>query len=362
MTIIIPAYKPDEKLIELLKHLKEKSPARLLVVNDGSGKEYDAVFREAERLGAHLLVHKENQGKGAALKTAFRFLLEEGFEGTVCTADADGQHLPEDILRCIKRAQERPDTLILGSRVLGEEVPLRSRFGNAASRITFRLLMGVSVRDTQTGLRAFSSRFLSEMLTVEENRYEYEMKILCNMAKKKIPMEEIVIETVYLDDNASSHFHPVRDALRVYGLLLRCALGRLFQFVLFLLSSLGAFLVDVVVYDLLFYLLLKGFFQEERRLEFFSLLIARILSSVVNYLINRKVVFQNLKKPVLTFTAYTLVAIATFFAHEWLNALFLIRLSFSPTASLLLAQTLFFPVSFLAQKYLVFPKGKKEKV
>ena len=87
---------------------------------------------------------------------------------------------------------------------------------------------------------------------------------------------------------------------------------------------------------------------------------ARILSSVVNYLINRSVVFKNLEKPALTLTLYTLLAVGTFFAHEYLNALFLITLSFPPTLALLVAQILFFPISFLVQKYWIFP-DKKEK-
>lgn len=361
MTVIIPAYKPDEKLIGLLKTLQETSAARLLVVNDGSGEAYEDIFSQVKKMGCTLLVHPQNKGKGAALKTAFRYLLEEGKGETLCTADADGQHLPADILRCLEEAEAHPEALILGVRDFGGTTPLRSRFGNAASRITFRLLMGADVRDTQTGLRAFSSSLLPEMLWVKEDRYEYEMRVLCNAAKKKIPIRQVTIETVYLENNASSHFNPIRDALRVYGLLLRCALGGLVQFLSFALSSGIAFVMDIVIYDLLFYLLLSGVVEEERKLEFISLLIARILSSITNYLINRKVVFANLSKPALTLSLYTLLAVGTFFAHEWLNALFLLRLSLPPTVALLLAQAVFFPISFLAQKYFVFPQKKNKK-
>lgn len=360
MTIVIPAYKPDRALPELIRRLQTNFDGQILVVNDGSGEAYAPIFEEVSGLGCRLLTHAVNQGKGAALKTAFRTLLEEQRDEIICTADADGQHLPEDIFRCLEEAKQHPDSLVLGARAFRGDVPARSQFGNTVSRLTFRLLMGVSVQDTQTGLRAFSSSLLEAMLAVKANRYEYEMQVLCDIARKKIPIRQVEIETVYLDENRSSHFNPLRDALRVYGTLLRCALGPLFQFFSFLVSSGLAFAVDLVAYALFFHLLFAPFFAEERSLEFVSLLVARILSSVVNYWINRSVVFQNLKKPVLTLTLYTLLAVVTFFAHEYLNALFLIVLSFPPTLALLVAQVLFFPISFLVQKYWIFP-NKKDK-
>lgn len=361
MTIVIPAYKPDEKLIALLHDLKKSTDARLLVVNDGSGEAFEPIFDQVRSLNATLLVHPQNKGKGAAMKTAFQYLLKEGHTNEViCTADADGQHLPKDILRCLEEAKAHPQALILGSRAFRGEVPFRSRFGNAVSRFTFHLLMGKRIYDTQTGLRAFSAALLPEMLSVPGDRYEYEMQVLCNAAKKKLEVREVEIDTVYLEENKSSHFNPLRDAMRVYGLLLRNAFGRFFQFLSFLFSSGCAFVVDLVVYLLLFHLILAPFLPTEKSLEFVSLLIARILSSLANYAINRKVVFSNLEKPVKTLTLYGILAVVTFFVHEQLNALFLIVLSFPAFLALLLAQVIFFPISFLLQKYVVFRKENRQ--
>lgn len=362
MTIIIPAYKPDDKLIGLLSDLRQITSARILVVNDGSGAEYDAVFRKAKELCHLILNHEVNRGKGAALKTAFSYLLEEGREdGAVCTADADGQHLPEDILRCMECAEKHPGTLVLGARAFRGNVPFRSRFGNAVSRFTFHLLMGRRVYDTQTGLRAFTPELLPQMLEIAEDRYEYEMRMLCNAVRKKTPIREVEIQTVYIEENKSSHFNPLRDAMKVYGLLLRCALGPLFQLVGFLFSSGLAFLVDLCAYTLLFHLLVPLFFDSVRQIEFISLLAARILSSGVNYLTNRNVVFRSHRRIAKTAVLYTLLCIGTFFAHEALNFFFLSTLSFPSTLALLVAQILFFPVSFLVQKYLIFPKGTNKK-
>ncbi len=357
MTIIIPAYEPDEALVRLLTQLQSQTRAQILVVNDGSSDACRPVFEQAQALGCTVLSHAVNRGKGAALKTAFAFLSERGVQDEIiCTADADGQHLPHDIIRCLEEAKANPDSLVLGSRKFTGNVPLRSRFGNAASRLTFHLLMGTRVYDTQTGLRAFSSSLLPLLLSVSANRYEYEMDVLCLAAKKKIPIREVEIETVYLEQNRSSHFHPLRDAMRVYGLLLKNALGRLFLFVSFLLSSSLALVVDLLTYSILIHFLFAPLIEDVRKLEFLSLLIARILSSFVNYLVNRKWVFSSMKNPAKTLTLYALLAVFTFFCHEWLNALFFITLSLPALLSLILAQTLFFPVNFLIQKYFIFPK------
>lgn len=361
MTVIIPAYKPDEKLLRLLNELKKISTARILVVNDGSGASYDALFEKAAPLCDILLMHEENRGKGAALKTAFSYLIEEGEEtGAICTADADGQHLPEDIVRCLECAENNPDTLVLGTRLFRGDVPARSRFGNTVSRWTFRLLMGKRVYDTQTGLRAFTPALLPKMLEIREDRYEYEMQMLCNAVRQKTPILEVEIQTVYIEENKSSHFNPLRDALRVYGLLLRCALGSFFEVISFLFSSGLSFFVDAAAYLLLLHFVFPLILGDNTRMiAFFSLLCARVISSLVNFRINGLVVFRNMEKPVKSFVLYLTLVVLIFFANENLNAFFLIRCKIHSVLSHLIAQAICFPVSFFAQKYIVFPKRKE---
>ncbi|MBR2634337.1 MAG: bifunctional glycosyltransferase family 2/GtrA family protein [Clostridia bacterium] len=362
MTIIIPAYKPDEKLIRLLEELCGQEKNDIIVVNDGSGEAFDPIFKQVREMNVTLLVHPENRGKGAAMKTAFRYCLEHSPENEVfCTADADGQHLPKDIAACLREAELHPEALVLGARSFRGNVPARSLVGNTVTRWSFHLLMGARVYDTQTGLRAFSYRLLPEMLSVAADRYEYEMQILCNAARKKIPIREVEIETVYIEENKSSHFHPLRDASRVYGLLLKNAFGRLFQFLCFLLSSCFAFVVDGLLYMLLFHLVFPLVTEDLKTVAFLSLLTARVTSSVVNFLMNRKLVFQNLLHPIRSFLLYGLLVVGIFFVNHALNTLFLIRLGFHELLSLLAAQLICFPVSFLIQKYIVFPKQKEKK-
>ncbi len=361
MTIVIPAYKPDEKLLGLIGQLKEITDATLLVVNDGSGAAYDEVFHQVKALGCTLICHPENRGKGAAMKTAFRYLWENGGENEIiCTADADGQHLPKDIVRCLEEAEAHPDSLVIGGRSFQGNVPFRSRFGNTVSRWTFYFLMGTMVYDTQTGLRAFHGSLIPRMLEVAADRYEYEMQILCNAARDHLPLRQIEIETVYIEENKSSHFNPLKDAMRVYSILIRNASGKLYQIASFLFSSLLAFGIDVGGYALLFNLVFPHLFAGLETVAFASLLCARALSSLANYMINRKVVFHSSENPVKTLFLYALLVVAIFFGNHEINTLFLIHFGFHEVLSLILAQTICFPISFLIQKYLVFPQKKNK--
>ncbi len=363
MTIVIPAYKPDEKLLSLLAELKNITSSRIILVNDGSGKEFDPIFEKAASLCDKILIHEINRGKGAAMKTAFAYLLEKGIEKeAVCTADADGQHLPCDILSCLDCATKNPGALVLGSRHFTGDVPARSRFGNTVSRHTFRLLMGKMVYDTQTGLRAFSPSLLPQMLAIKEDRYEYEMQMLCNAVRQKTPIVEVEISTVYLEENKSSHFSPLKDSLKVYGLLIRCALGPFFQVISFLFSSCFAFVVDGIAFFLLLHLLMPLLLGDQTDLiDFTSLLIARVISSVLNFAINGKVVFRNTKNPTRSFVLYFLLVAAIFFANDFLIDQLRYGLKLHSVPAHILAQAICFPVSFFVQKYIVFPHKKEKK-
>ena len=362
MTVIIPAYKPDEKLIGLLHALKEKDNLSILVINDGSGAEFDPIFREVKALGCTLLVHPENKGKGAALKTAFQYLLKNCDPGeSFCTADADGQHLPKDIFRCLKEAEENPGTLIIGGRDLKNNVPARSLIGNAFSRWSFLLFMGKKIYDTQTGLRAFTGELLPKLIEVKGERYEYEMQMLCLFARKKWPMKEIPIETVYLEENKSSHFNAFRDAFRVYSILLQNTWLRLKEPVSFLCSSGLAFFIDLVLYYILFNFIFPLCLKNPAALAFSSLFIARTVSSIANYCINRKIVFHSHANPKKSSFFYLLLVIGVFFGNHYINVFFLAVCRFHEITSLILAQCICFPVSYLIQKLFIFRNSKKKR-
>ena len=133
IALVIPALEPDGRLPVLLRALGPDWSGPAVVVDDGSSAAAQPYFAEAERLGATVLRHPANRGKGAALKTAFAHCLAVWPDLLGCvTADADGQHTPADILRLATALRGRPGILWLGCRDFATPgVPAKSRLGNA---------------------------------------------------------------------------------------------------------------------------------------------------------------------------------------------------------------------------------------
>ncbi len=304
--VIIPSYEPDEKLITLLKALQEAGIRHVVVVDDGSGEPYASFFDRVEAFGnCEVLRHAVNLGKGRALKTAFNHCLltyggeESGIPGCV-TADSDGQHTPTDILACMRKLWENPKSLILGCREFdGPDVPARSSFGNKCTRQVFRYLLGLSVSDTQTGLRAIPVFFMEKLMEVKGERFEYETNMLIETKNLSVPILEVPVKTIYIEENRTSHFNPIKDSLRIY-----LVFGK------FLFSSLSSSVVDL----LLFHLFCTVFYGADGKFGgvpyiIMATVFARIISAVYNFLINYKVVFQSQEKIAVTAVKYFLLAV-----------------------------------------------------
>lgn len=298
VSIIIPAYKPDEKLLSTLRAVVEIGFTDLLVVDDGSGEEFSSIFEQAAAMPeVTLLRHPVNKGKGAALKTALTFFknYRAGYVGAVA-ADADGQHLAEDVLAVAQKLKQTGH-FTLGCRDFSKaDVPPRSRFGNRITIGTFRLFFGMKISDTQTGLRGFPRGEVQTFLNVPGNRYEYETNMLFEVSRNRLPFEEVLIHTVYIEENASSHFRPVLDSMRIYGLILK-----------YLLSSVAAAAVDALAFFLFkFFAFLEVL---PVPLTFSAAFLARALSSLVNFMINARVVFGDKVSVRSLVRYYTLVVI-----------------------------------------------------
>lgn len=218
--VIIPALNPDEGLRELVERNWELEN-QVIIVNDGSDVEHERLFWE---LGSKCIVlhHKENLGKGAAIKTALKYIREELWECNVIgIMDADGQHLPDDMEKLLMKVPADPMALVIGTRTIDKNIPWKSRMGNLITRKDFRLATGVEVSDTQTGMRAFSARLLGFMSNIQGERYEYEMNVLITCAKARVPIIEVPIQTIYHDkENSCSHFRKIRDSVRICRQLL----------------------------------------------------------------------------------------------------------------------------------------------
>jgi glycosyltransferase involved in cell wall biosynthesis len=223
MVVLLPAYQPGHHLPTLITELRRTAPGcQVVIVDDGSGPAAAQVLRQAENLGGTVLRHPRNQGKGRALKTGFGYAAERHPGLDVVCADADGQHSVADIVRVADRVQETGHT-VLGVRRFADDVPLRSKVGNAVTQVLFRAATGRGVQDTQTGLRAYPGALLDWLRAVPGERFEYEMNVLLAAARAGHRIDEVVITTTYLDDNASSHFSPLSDSVRIYWPLLRYA-------------------------------------------------------------------------------------------------------------------------------------------
>lgn len=345
--VLIPAYNPEPCLKSFVQKLKEKG-FWILVVDDGSEKEYKEIFRDiydAERV--LVLAHAENKGKGCALKTGLSYL-QNNISGnyTVVTADADGQHSPTDVEIICQEAQGHPGYLILGSRKIQKKTPFKSKFGNRITRMVYLLTTGVSLYDTQTGLRAFVHTLVPEFLTVPGERYEYEMNVLLECSRKRIPMKEVEIETIYVNENAGSHFHPWKDSCRIYKEIFK-----------FSASSFASFLLDYGMYSVLLWM--TGGLSGSVSL-FASNVTARIVSGCFNYHVNRKLVFQNEADPVESAVKYLVLAAGILVGNTLvLNRL--VYLGMNPYTGKLCTEFLFFIVSWFVQRTFIFKRRRRSR-
>lgn len=314
--VIIPSYEPDEKLITLLHALQTVGIRHVVVVDDGSSKAYARFFEQAADLeNCTVLYHAVNLGKGRALKTAFNYCLREFREAPGCvTADSDGQHTPTDIVACMQALCEHPESLILGCRDFdGPEVPARSSFGNKCTRQVLRYLLGLSVSDTQTGLRAIPASFMEKLMQVRGERFEYETNMLIETKDLNISIVEVPVKTVYIEENRSSHFNPVKDSLRIY-----LVFGK------FLFSSLSSSVLDLLLFQM-FCVMLQRAAGSLKEIPYIvaATVCARVISAIYNFLINYRVVFKSRAGVAATIGKYALLAVCQMACSAFLvNALY----------------------------------------
>lgn len=339
IVVLIPAYKPGEALVKLARQLVAMG-FMVVVINDGSGMEFNYYFNMLPT-EALVLNHTVNRGKGRALKTGLEYIHRHfpSIEGVV-TADADGQHVLEDIMKVSDELERHNGSLILGSRRFDGKVPLRSRLGNLLTRWIFAASTGKMLTDTQTGLRGIPYRMIPEMAQVEGDRYEYEMNMLLSAARGKTEIREVPIRTVYIRGNESSHFRAVRDSLMIYRRILK-----------FGLSSLASFTLDFTIL-----LILK---QLTSSLDpSLSLLVsvagARAASSVLNFMLNKKLVFESRGSAAAEALKYFTLAGGILSANYGLLFLINIVLGINLVAAKVVTELVLYAASYRVQRNLVF--------
>jgi len=360
ISVVLPSLDPDEKLVAVIDGLLEYGFSDIILVNDGSKPENlhyfeDAAARHPE---IHLLHHEVNKGKGAALKNAFRWFLANRPDGIgVVTVDGDNQHHPADTRACTEHMMNSGH-VVLGCRDFNQDdVPARSSFGNKTTSMIFKIFVGMTISDTQTGLRAIPRDVLEQLVEVYGDRFEYETNMLLAFKTNGIPFDEVKIRTVYIEENKSSHFRVIHDSWRIYKLILA-------HFFRYTLSSIASFFVDSGMVYLLTRLL-SGILQDPA-LSAVTVVGARVVSSLLNFFMNKKLVFRakvSTGKAILRYYALALPQLAVqWLADQGLYTLLQIGENQAAARTLIhiLVMTILFVISFTIQQRWVFAPQKSK--
>ncbi len=313
ISVVLPSLDPDEKLVAVIDGLLDAGFTDIILVNDGSKQENLHYFMDAAAAHPeiHLLHHEVNRGKGAALKTAFTWFLENRPDGAgVVTVDGDNQHHPDDTKACVLHMLETGH-VTLGCRDFTlEHVPARSRFGNRTTSTVFKIFVGMTLSDTQTGLRAIPRDAVEVFNSVKGDRFEYETNMLLAIKENSMEFDEVKIRTVYIEENKSSHFRAVRDSWRIYKLILS-------HFFRYTISSLVSAAVDIGSFSLLDWLLHNMF--QGMVLTSIAGVSARVISSLLNFSLNKNLVFRTNISTGKALLRYYALAIPQMFAQVLLT-------------------------------------------
>lgn len=334
VTALIPAFRPGPSLVDVVTGLIAQGFSHIYVVDDGSGADYAEYFHRTAELGARVLTHSVNRGKGAALKTGIAAIRADDCQALgIVTVDADGQHLPEDVAAVARAFVAQPQAMVLGSRRF-REAPLRSRIGNELTRVMFRTFHGVALEDTQTGLRAFDLDFAQSLLALPACRYEFELDMLILASRRRKAVVSVPISTVYIDGNKSSHFNPLLDSVKIYFSLLR------FSF-----AGICAAVIDNAVFALL--IAIGGPI-------FLSQVGGRTIASVANYLMLKRMVFHSDEADRIAGPKY--VALVVVFGLISYGLILMSRALFDANvvSAKIVIETLIFLANYGLQRSLVF--------
>jgi glycosyltransferase involved in cell wall biosynthesis len=339
--VLIPAYKPSSALRELVSQLVKADLRAIVVVDDGSGVGYQSLFEEIATMPkTHLLRNVINLGKGAALKTGLKHILWRFPGSGIVTADADGQHDFKDILMVGEALATNENRLVMGVRRFDSATPRRSKFGNDLTRILFRILHGQELTDTQTGLRGIPPSLATALLRIGASGYEFELDMLITAKQLGIPTEQLPIRTIYIDGNASSHFNPVIDSMRIYLVLLR---------------FFAASLVTAAFDSSVFYFILSWTGS-----ALISQAVSRFLALLLNYNLNRRMVFLLRGRDLQALAKY----VSTVIGSGVISYLLLVSLhnllGISLFAAKLWAEMVLFLANFALLRDFVFVKQQPE--
>lgn len=339
--IVVPTLDPEEDIMSKFITELQSEFENILVINDGSKDTHDKFFKSLEKKGIKIIRHYRNFGKGRALKNAFNYLLNEykDIEGVI-TCDCDGQHSVKDIKKCAKSLLKNKNKLILGVRNFDKEnVPNKSKFGNKITRNIFKIFIGLTISDTQTGLRGLSKELMNKFLDLSGERYEYETNMLIACKNENIDIEEVEIETIYLNSNANSHFNPLRDSIMIYKLFMK-----------YFLVSFSSFILDIILFTCIFNIL------DINSKVLAATILARVVSSIYNYIVNSNLIFKDMNLKSLA--KYYLIAIVVMLFSGCFVTYLYNLLNINIIIVKILVDTILGCINLLVQREFVFNEKK----
>ena len=341
--VLIPAYNPSNKLLELIKDLKKEN-LDILIVNDGSCENINIFNKIKKEYDIKILEYEKNMGKGHALKYGMQYYINnyKDYKGIV-TVDADYQHIPKDVLKIMTEMDNNPNTIVLGCRNFNsKKVPFLNRMGNKITSLVFKFLYGKYISDTQTGLRGIPNSLMEKCLYIEGNRFEYEIGELIYLVNNHINMTEVSIETVYYESRESK-FHKVSDSIRIYKLILKESFR-------FMLTSLVSSFLDIILFTILIALLSK--FGDISII--ISTFCARIIADLLNFYLTKNFVFYSVTETKKIILSYYLLS----FTKMALSAIFVLLISkyifISKTFIKMFVDILIYFLSYNIQKKYIF--------
>lgn len=344
--VIIPVYKEDQCTLDLCAKLKSLGAEHIVIVNDGCTQK-SSFFNELISMGCHIVSIKKRSGKGISLRAGFEFAEKNLYNiSGFITADADGQHKAEDIMRVSRALELRPDSLIIGCRdVKKSKLTLLRKIGKSFSQAYFKIITGIYCKDTLSGLRGIPATLYNALMNTDGDKFDYEMNFLTKCADLKIPFFNVNIIAMPVEKGAKASYRPVRDTYLIYRTPLRFAT-----------ASIGCTAVDLALFALFNLLMFSNGLLEQFSVAL-ATLFARIVSGSINFLINRKMIFGNNGKT----GKQAMRFIILFFCIMCASSIIVTLLSFLPVPTVIvkaIVDLLLWTVNYTVQRKWVFKESK----
>lgn len=351
----IPSYNPDETLVVHVKNLINIGFNNFIICDDGSKEEcqkyFDRVLElETNNIKIDIVKHNINLGYGRASKSIFNFFLGEYKDAIgIVTCDSDGQHIAKDVLRCAQALIENPECYCVGVRDFKKkaDIPFRSWIGNNITKNVLRFCCGISLQDTQSGLRAIPTGILPALMETEGERMEFTTAILLKLNDLNVEIKEIPIDTIYMENNSSSHFNPIRDSIRIYSRIVK-----------YCFSSLMSAFIDIFVFSIV-----VGYYSKFTGKYITAAAITGVIfAGMFNFCFNKAVVFKNNGNIIWQGVKYTCLCLTHAVVSAALIKLISTAVPFNLVAIKIVVDTLLFFVTYFIQGRLVFNVQKNNKM